>query len=92
MGSFKEVEELIRSVIDGDVDTVDLSLMVAPSTAFDIIENVLGLEQTSDLDTNGWQWDFWQHYEDSEGKKFVLSGSGYYGELEFKKDTDNGKK
>lgn len=30
------------------------------------------------FDTNGWQWDWWQHFEHG-GKEYVLSGSGYYG-------------
>lgn len=30
------------------------------------------------FDTNGWQWDWWQHFA-HDGKEYVLSGSGYYG-------------
>lgn len=30
------------------------------------------------FDTNGWQWDWWQHFR-HEGKEYTLSGSGYYG-------------
>lgn len=28
--------------------------------------------------TNGWQWDWWQDFK-HDGKRYVLSGSGYYG-------------
>lgn len=30
------------------------------------------------FDTNGWQWDWWQHFSHG-GKRYVLNGSGYYG-------------
>lgn len=30
------------------------------------------------FDTNGWQWDWWQHFT-FKGKEYTLSGSGYYG-------------
>lgn len=28
--------------------------------------------------TNGWQWDWWQDFN-YQGKRYTLSGSGYYG-------------
>lgn len=30
------------------------------------------------FDTNGWQWDWWQHFSYG-GKEYTLSGSAYYG-------------
>ena len=30
------------------------------------------------FDTNGWQWDWWQHFKYGD-KEYILSGSGYYG-------------
>jgi hypothetical protein len=30
------------------------------------------------FETNGWQWDWWQHFSHG-GKNYTLSGSGYYG-------------
>ena len=30
------------------------------------------------FDTNGWEWDWWQHFTYG-GKEYTLSGSGYYG-------------
>lgn len=30
------------------------------------------------FDTNGWQWDWWQEFSHA-GKRYTLSGSGYYG-------------
>lgn len=30
------------------------------------------------FDTNGWQWNWWQHFR-HDGKEYTLSGSGYYG-------------
>jgi len=38
-----------------------------------------------EMDTNGWQWDFWETYiRDGDKKAYILSGSGYYGGLEFR--------
>ena len=37
------------------------------------------------FDTNGWQWDWWQHFKHN-GKEYILSGSGYYGGHAFQVD------
>jgi hypothetical protein len=47
-----------------------------------LVDNIPGLETCSDFDTNGWQWDWWQHFT-YNGEKFTLSGSGYSGGLSF---------
>ena len=55
----------------------------------DVVDYLLkrGYEQLSDLDTNGWQWDFWQGFMHGT-TKFTCSGSGFYGQLKFYKDDE----
>ena len=52
-------------------------LGVRPGHALDYLitldENVNG----HDLDTNGWQWDFWIRLS-YNGKQYTISGDGYY--------------
>ncbi len=40
--------------------------------------NVFGNGNGKGFDANGWQWDWWQKFS-YKGKKYTLSGSGYYG-------------
>ena len=35
-----------------------------------------------EMDTNGWQWDYWVNVE-KDGKEFTVGGSGYYGGFAF---------
>lgn len=42
-------------------------------------------EVSEDLDTNGWQWDWWLSCN-IDGEEYLLSGSGYYGGLTFGKE------
>ena len=35
-------------------------------------------ENDEGFSTNGWQWDWWQHFT-YRGKSYTLSGSGYHG-------------
>lgn len=32
-----------------------------------------------DTESNGWQWDYWAHYNHKEKPAVTLSGSGWYG-------------
>lgn len=48
-----------------------------------IIDAVLSINGVSkkegeSFDTNGWQYDWWQHFI-FKGEEYTLSGSGYYG-------------
>lgn len=65
----------IQKVIDGEVNSVRSENLISPDVVVDYLESI-GFED-EDIDTNGWDWDFWINLS-KEGKKFVLSGSGYY--------------
>ena len=77
----------IDKVISGEITTTTSNTLISPHE----IDSYLiseGLEQ-GDLDCNGWDWDFWMSYF-KEGKKYCLSGSGWYNRgLSFSLDTDD---
>jgi hypothetical protein len=77
----------IARVLQGNSNEEYLTFLVSPSKAADIIADTWKAEEIGDMDTNGWQYDFWQYYE-HEGKKYCLSGSGWYGYLIFRRDRD----
>lgn len=41
----------------------------------------------SELDTNGWQYDWWLHFTKGS-EKWTAFGSGYYGTFEFSKTEE----
>lgn len=83
MDSIESIVSELKKVVNGDVDEVDLSMKCSPNEAAEFIENILKLDPQGEIETNGWQYDFWLHYKNPEGKKFCLSGGGWYGELFF---------
>jgi hypothetical protein len=65
----------IDKVISGEISSTSSSILISPHE----IDSYLiseGLEQ-GNLDTNGWDWDFWMDYS-KDDKKYILSGSGWY--------------
>ena len=75
----------INSVIDGSADIAVSNLL----SAGDIDTYLKGLgEEFGDMETNGWQYDFWQNYK-INNKYYCLSGSGYYGGLEFREISED---
>lgn len=70
----------------------DLHLPVEPAVATVLLfEGVAKDDTIEDANegfmTNGWQYDWWQHFT-FEGRKFVLCGHGYYGGLSFHSNGD----
>lgn len=41
--------------------------------------------------TNGWQWDWWQRFQWTDGSVWTLSGSGAYGGHEFNRQQEGGE-
>jgi len=70
----------INSVISGEED-VAISELISAGDINNYIESIG--EEVGELETNGWQYDFWQNYK-INNKYYCLSGSGYYGGLEFR--------
>jgi hypothetical protein len=80
----KKVLYEIKLLFDGKVDSVKIDCF-CPSEAIKCLEE-LGAEESDDFDTNGWQYDYWIKLE-YNGKKYCLSGSGYYGNLTIAEDN-----
>lgn len=78
----EEMRKGINSVIVGDVEEFDSPNPIYP----ELVENYLkpiGWKR-GDLDTNGWQYDWWLPFTKG-GKSFTAHGSGYYGGFNFSK-------
>lgn len=74
----------LEVVINEDEDNIELGTGCYIADVTKIMKS-LGAEDLKDkFETNGWQWDFWQYYE-LNGQQYMLSGSGYYGDLKFSK-------
>lgn len=50
-----------------------------PNTMMELVEALGGHLDDEPMDTNGWQWDYWK-YGTYLGKRFCISGSGFYGD------------
>jgi len=72
----EEMKKNIELVESGKEKTIELY----HSTLSDIMNHLEanGFIDNEDMDTNGWQWDFWRTVR-KNGTHYQLSGSGYYG-------------
>lgn len=68
--------EGIQSVLTGEVEHVEL-LFTRPADVSNYIKSIGG-EDLNDMDTNGWQWDYWMTFK-VDDKDYMLSGDGFYG-------------
>lgn len=77
----------IKSVLETEKEWRDENLHYPVEAIVAAILTIEGIERKKledarygidGFDTNGWQWDWWQHFS-YWGKEYVLSGSGYYG-------------
>ena len=76
----------IEQVLEGEIDTCTSDTLISPDVAVAYLKS-LGLEE-GDMNTNGWQWDFWIPFN-TTNKKYYLCGSGYYNRgLTFAVNTD----
>jgi hypothetical protein len=73
----EEMASLIDQVISGKIDKAEL-YFVRPEDVNKYLETVGWIDNgEKDIDTNGWEWDFWINY-DVNNNKYILSGDGYY--------------
>lgn len=74
-----KLKSLLLQVIDGEVGEVDLPFV--PIEQIEEVLKELGVDiEICDRDTNGWQVDFWNEYDD----RYLLWGSVHYGNFKFK--------
>jgi hypothetical protein len=62
------------------VDAIVSAILTIPGMARKSVDG--GSYGIEGFDTNGWQWDWWQHFTHGD-KEYTLSGSGYYGGHKF---------
>lgn len=82
---------LVSEVLSTGSPWGDINLHHPAGAIIDAVLSINGVEKSKDrddgndgFDQNGWQWDWWQTFV-YEGKKYVLSGSGFYGGHTFHK-------
>ena len=71
----EEFKEQLLKVLNGEIKTFKTSTLMSPHEADEIIL-AHGFEQ-GDMETNGWDWDFWHTYY-KDDVKYCLFGSGWY--------------
>ena len=59
---------------------------ICPNMVKEYLEG-MNWKQVGDLETNGWDYDWWLTFEKGK-EKFVASGSGYYGTFKFERDDE----
>ena len=72
-----EVMDVLNPVLDGAETSAVLSKGLA--SPHEITEVLEGMGYAYEMETNGWQWDFWIQFSRNGEPKFQLSGDGYYG-------------
>lgn len=93
----KEEEVLICNMIDVFLASnqneikFPTTLGVSPQMLSDVLESKYGYEE-ADVDTNGWEWDFWWTYKNSNVNDYpeylLITGTGASFELYLKRDED----
>lgn len=86
----EETRAGLMKVIDGRQESFEMKIALSPERISQILKE-FGLDKIrGTLESNGWEWDFWQDYEKGDScvglgsaKLFVLSGSGWYGGIQF---------
>lgn len=69
----------IQNVLDTGEPWEDEQTHFPAESIIRAVSNIPGVrKKDTGLDTNGWQWDWWQEFT-YKGKDYTLSGSGYYG-------------
>ena len=84
------LKDLIRKGIEclfqGEIEKLEIDCY-SPSKIFKIIKS-MGIEIDEDeFETNGWQYDYWQNITHNN-KKYVIHGSGYYGNLTIEENLE----
>lgn len=76
--------QLLTDVVEGRVSSVSLDYPISIAVISEYLKQVHNLNDLDNLQSNGWNWDYWTYYEGELGK-FCLSGSGYYAKQNFSK-------
>ena len=75
----KEMKKGVTQVLKGEIESFECD-HIPPAMIAEYMDD-LGFVR-SDLETNGWDYDWWLHFT-KDGKSYTACGSGYYGWFEF---------
>lgn len=78
---FNELKERVEQVINGEKDSIEIKFLYL-SDVKSFLEDEYKAKEVGDMDTNGWQYDYFVSFEIND-KKYELTGSGYYGDMLF---------
>jgi hypothetical protein len=84
----KNVTELISDVLNCKLDIVEFDCLYPSIVINHLKELGVKIDLADCMETNGWQMDYWIRFKYND-KRFIISGSGYYGNLEFKENNDS---
>lgn len=80
-----DMESRVVAVVEGRLESAKFEVGI-PDQFDAFLHEKYGVSK-QDLDTNGWDWDFWATYVIEE-KKYTLAGSGWYGGISFTRDQN----
>jgi hypothetical protein len=78
------MKTIIQNFINSDQKELALDYAI-PDTVLNILEE-FGYIFDDDMNTNGWDHDFWLKTNNSEDKTIVFTGSWYYGKYRLIKE------
>jgi hypothetical protein len=79
---YENLKTGIQKVISGELTEYKSSFLSPDDIISELVS--MGGDDSGEMDSNGWQWDFWQTVE-LDGVSYGIGGSGYYGGIRFYK-------
>ena len=83
--SKSKIKDEVTKLFNGEVESVEF-IGIYPSLIISILENV-GADVSEDMDTNGWQGDYWIDLK-YNNEKYSIDGCMYYGTVTISKEEN----
>lgn len=81
-----ESKQKIIEFMDHETDEIEFDFC-NPNFVIEYLKQIHEFdEDVFELETNGWQWDFWKKLL-IDGEMYMLSGCGYYGTMRLRRDN-----
>jgi D-hexose-6-phosphate mutarotase len=79
------IKNALKQYFNGDIDSIEIHGLYANGMIKCLEE--LGADVSEEIDTNGWQYDYWIKFK-YNNQKYVIDGGGYYGNVKIYVDED----